>query len=236
MDNMTFDKVVAFPSTLLVKVDKAYAYGEKEDEFKAFCKLAYSVRSFLVGEVPVQEYGDKEGDDMRERFGLKAEDFPAFLFFKDSKEPAAKFEGFADPTAKRPNDWDDDEDGPWEPPMRKDVTAENLSLWLRQFGIRIPTAGTIAELDDVVRRFLKNRLQDSDLQEAKKLAEGDYKDDKKALVYLRIMEKIKAKGEDYVAKELARVQKVLAGKITPDKQAELSTKAKILQVFALKDE
>merc|ERR1719426_157938 len=90
LDNYTFDKVISSPDDAmqyLVKFDQSYAYGEKEDEFKALCRVAYSAKKFLVAEVPVQEYGDKENDDLRERFKLKKEDFPAyFLFNKDNKE------------------------------------------------------------------------------------------------------------------------------------------------------
>lgn len=34
------------------------------------------------------EYGEKENDDLRERFGVKKEDYPAFKLFKQGdKEP-----------------------------------------------------------------------------------------------------------------------------------------------------
>merc|ERR1712203_1355661 len=83
LDNFTFDKILGIPDqTFLVKFDKSYAYGEKEDAFKAISKLSYSVPKFLVGEVPVQEYGDKENDDLRERFTLAKDDFPVYLLFK----------------------------------------------------------------------------------------------------------------------------------------------------------
>merc|ERR1712217_642356 len=105
--------------SLLVKFDQSYAYGEKEDEFKALCKLAYAVPGFLIGEIPVQEYGDKENDDLRERFGLKKDDFPVYFLFKPGDSKGQKYTG--------------------------DVKADLLAAWLRKQKIRMPAIGTIAE-------------------------------------------------------------------------------------------
>merc|ERR1711988_668960 len=92
LDNYTLDKVLGIPdTTVLVKFDKSYAYGEKEDEFKVLCRLAYSVPNFLIGEVPVQEYGDKENDDLRERFKLKKDDFPVYFLFNEANKEGLKY-------------------------------------------------------------------------------------------------------------------------------------------------
>lgn len=235
LDNYTFDKFVTLPGvTTMVKVDKAYAYGEKEDAFKEVCKLAFPVKNFLVAELPVQEYGDKENEDVQKRLNVKTEEFPAFLLFKGSTE-GTRFAGFPDPSAKKPATWDDAEDGDWEPPMISDITAENLALWLRQQGVKMPSIGTITELDEVAKRFMKGGSRDKDLAEAKSLADGEHKTDRKAPMYVKIMQKITEKGDEYPEKELARVQKILAGKVTPEKKEELSDKVKILRVFATKE-
>jgi endoplasmic reticulum protein 29 len=233
LDNYTFDKMITTPGlTWLVKVDKSYAYGDKEDAFKELCKLAFPVKDFLLGEIPVQEYGDKENSDLQEKFGVKTDDFPAYFLLKGSFESRVKFEGFADPRAQKPSTWDEDEDGKWEAPMLADITTENLNLWLRRNGIKMPSIGTIQELDEIVKTFLKDGRKDSDLDAAKKLAEGEFKNDKKAPIYVKTMQKIKEKGTDYVQTELTRVRKILAGKLTPEKAAELNEKIKILNVFA----
>lgn len=236
LDNMTFDKVVKLPGqTMLVKFDKSYAYGETEDEFKELCKLAYPVKNFLIAEIPVQEYGDKENDDVRERFGLSVDDFPVFLYFKGSAEAYIKFEGFADPTSRKPANWDDDEDGDWEAPMKTDPTAENLILWLRMQGVKLPSIGTIPELDEAAERFLTGGLKDSEIQAAEKLVTEEHGNDVKAPIYIKIMKKIKDKGIAYIATETTRVEKVLQGKVTEEKRIEMSDKLKILSVFAAVD-
>merc|ERR1719362_1235855 len=93
-DNYTFDKLLAIPDhNILYKFDQSYAYGDKEDEFKILCKLAFTVPKFFVAEVPVQEYGDKENDDLRERFKLKKEDFPAYFLFNEAHKEGLRFSG-----------------------------------------------------------------------------------------------------------------------------------------------
>merc|ERR1711912_203081 len=99
-------------------------------------------------------------------------------------------------------------------------------------GIKMPAIGSIAEMDELVKSFMTGGMKDADVDAAKKLAEGEHKNDNKAPLYVKIMEKVKSKGADYISTELARVQKILSGKITPEKQAEMNDKVKILNVFA----
>merc|ERR1711988_143696 len=210
LDNYTLDKVLAIPDqSVLVKFDKSYAYGEKEDEFKVLCKLAYAVPNFFIAEVPVQEYGDKENDDLRERFKIDKDDFPVYYLFNEKNKEGKKYSGA--------------------------VKAADLGTWLRQNQIRMPAIGTIDELDQIAKKFMKEKA-DADIESAKKLAEGDYKTDRKAGMYVKIMQKVKEKGEGYIETETKRVAKILEGKVTPEKAAEMGDKMKILGVFATKDE
>merc|ERR1712232_1364128 len=118
LDNYTFDKVLAIPDhTFLVKFDQSYAYGEKEDEFKILCKLAYAVPSFLIGEVPVQEYGDKDNDDLRERFKLSKDNFPAYFLFNAANKDGLKYTG--------------------------NIIAADVAAWLRTQKVKMPAIGTI---------------------------------------------------------------------------------------------
>mmetsp|Transcript_92989 Transcript_92989/g.240261 ORF Transcript_92989/g.240261 Transcript_92989/m.240261 type:complete len:246 (-) Transcript_92989:59-796(-) len=211
LDNYTLDKVLAIPDhSFLVKFDQSYAYGEKEDEFKELCKLAYVVPQFMIGEVPVQEYGDQENDDLRERFSLKKDDFPAYMLFNKANPNGLRYSGL--------------------------ITAEDVSGWLRRNAIKMPSIGTIEELDALAKKFLKETLSDEHLDAAKKLVDDKFSMDKKAPMYVKIMQKIKEKGEAYIGGEVSRVHKLMDGKLTPEKKAELSDKLKILNVFAAKDE
>jgi len=204
LDNYTLDKVTSIPGwSFLVKFDQSYAYGEKEDEFKLLAKHAHAAQNFMVAEVPVQEYGDKENDDLRERFKLVKDEFPAYIFFKAGEE-AGRYSG--------------------------SIKADLLITWLRRQGVKIASIGTIEELDVLAEKFMQDP-SDSVVAEAKTLADGEFKEDRKAAVYVKIMQKILEKGKDYPATEAKRVTKIAEGKLAPEKKAELEEKIKILGVF-----
>merc|ERR1712062_634150 len=169
---------------------------------------------------------------MQERFKLEKVDFPAdFLYKKGAEGEPIRYVGFPDSTAVKPTTWDDEEDGPWEPPMLADVNLETLSTWLHQHGINVPAVGTITALDEVAKRVMKDGLKDTDLEEAKKLANGEYKDNKKAQIYVKIMEKVQDKGVEYIEKETARIRKIMVGQMSPEKSQDMKDKLSILRVF-----
>merc|ERR1719313_2486053 len=194
LDNYTIDKAVAIPGrSWLVKFDKSYAYGDKEDEFKILCKQAFQLKDFFIGEVPVQEYGDKENDDLREKFKISKDDFPAYFLFTDADRAGKKYTGA--------------------------ITAHDLAIWLRQNGIKMPAIGTIYEMDQIATRFMKEGgTSDADIAELKKLAEGEFKTDKKSEIYVKIAGKVKEQGVSYVEKERERVDKIMKGKLTPERE------------------
>eukprot|EP00747_Dinoflagellata_sp_TGD_P210797 gnl/TRDRNA2_/TRDRNA2_84044_c0_seq1.p1 gnl/TRDRNA2_/TRDRNA2_84044_c0~~gnl/TRDRNA2_/TRDRNA2_84044_c0_seq1.p1 ORF type:complete len:243 (-),score=92.59 gnl/TRDRNA2_/TRDRNA2_84044_c0_seq1:66-794(-) len=209
LDNYTFDKVLAIPEhTIFTKFDQSYAYGEKEDEFKTLCKLAYTVPNFFIAEVPVQEYGDKENDDLRERYKLKKDDFPVYFLFAKGDSEGKKYDG--------------------------SIKAADMALWLRKQGIKFPSVGTIAELDELATKFFKDGKSADVVTKAQGLADSEYKTDKKAPMYAKIMQKIIEKGDEYISTESARVTKMMEGKLAAEKKAEFSDKLRILGVFASK--
>jgi len=69
------------------------------------------------------------------------------------------------------------------------------------------------------------------MAKAKKLADEEYKTDRKAAMYVKIMQKIKEKGDEYIDTESKRVAKILEGKVTPEKSAEMGDKMKVLGMF-----
>lgn len=211
LDNYTFDRFLSIPGySTLVKFDQSYAFGEKEDEFKALCKLAHGVPSFFVAEVPVQEYGEMENDVLRERFNLKKEDYPAYFLFSGSSLEGLKYDG--------------------------SVRVDDLALWLRKNKVQFPSIGTISELDTVVQRFMREGLAEEHLEKAKTMADSEFSNDKKASVYIKLMQKVKEKGESYIATETERVTKLLSGHVTPEKRTELTDKMRVLNVFTVRDE
>merc|ERR1711920_613795 len=128
-----------------------------EDEYKTLCKLAYTVPNFFIGEVPVQEYGDKENDDLRERFGLKKDDFPVYFLFNKANKEGAKYSGA--------------------------IKADAIASWLRKNQVKMPAVGTIQEFDELVKKFFQGGKSAAEVTAAKTLASGQYSTDRKAAMY-----------------------------------------------------
>lgn len=206
LDNLTFDKVIRIPDfTTLVKFDSSSAYDEAET-FKTLCPLAYSVAKFLIGEVTIS---DDTNEDLKTRFKLKSEDFPAYFLFKGSPklEDSIRYTG--------------------------SKTTADITSWLRRQGVKISSVGTIAEFDEIAARFAAGKHTEADVTKAQALAEGDdYKGDRKAAVYVKVMKQIMNKGSSYAKTETARLEKVMAGSLSEEKRAELSEKMRILAMFA----
>jgi len=208
LDSITMDKMLAVPGqSYFVKIDEPYAYGEKADAFRTICQLAYAVPNFFAAEVPVQRFNQKENDDVREKFNLTLQDFPAFFLFVEGANDATRYVDA--------------------------VQAANMIKWLRSHGISMPSIDSIDELDDIVNEFLKDASA-RHVERAREL-EQKYRNDAKAPMYTKIMEKSLAQGPKYAADEIVRVMKILEGKVHPQKRAELSDKLKVLKVFAKTD-
>lgn len=97
-------------------------------------------------------------------------------------------------------------------------------------------AGCLENFDKLAEEF----MQTSDIQERKKklrLAEDlwdkitSLTEQKSAEIYVKSMRKVIEKNDDFVPKELERVEKLLKGKITKEKQDELQKRINILQSF-----
>ena len=53
----------------------------------------------------------------------------------------------------------------------------------------------------------------------------------KSEIYIKIMKKVISEGDAFVAYEIDRVRKVLAGKLTPDKKEEMEKRLNVLRSF-----
>ncbi|GAB0134951.1 hypothetical protein EsDP_00003303 [Epichloe bromicola] len=98
------------------------------------------------------------------------------------------------------------------------------------------TAGTIDALDSLVAKFTGGAKLEDIAAEVKKTA-GEYNDEAKyqyAKYYVRVFDKLSS-SDSYVAKELARLEGLLAkGGLAPSKRDEIQSKTNILRRFAEK--
>eukprot|EP00795_Rhopilema_esculentum_P015067 gene15067-6232_t len=209
LDSVTFDKIIEISKATLVKFDKKYAYGEKEDSFKKFADKVSSHPDLLVAEVGATDWGEKENQDLMERFGIKSQNYPSFKLFQKGKDPIS-FSGEVT-----------------EHDLLK-FTADQTGFW---FGL----PGTIKELDTLAQQFLKSDIDeyDSIITEAERITEAQ-KEKKKmetSRKYISIMKKIKSKGLDYIKEESERIQKMIKEKMTEKKKKSFEIKLNILESF-----
>ncbi|CEL91990.1 unnamed protein product [Vitrella brassicaformis CCMP3155] len=214
LDSWTYEKFLSLPGQkVLVKFDKAYAYGDTEDAFKSLCEKVSKHSSFFVAEVPIAEYGDKENDDLRERYSLKKDDYPVYKLVTTGPnfdEKAVNYTG--------------------------DKTARDLVRFLRTNGIRITGVGGLKEYDELAEKFITktseaDRKAVLDAAQTKAGGEEDTDVKNKAEMYVKTMKKIVEKGLDYVNTETERVAKVLGGKMSDDKKKQMEVKLDVLSSF-----
>ncbi|XP_029194044.2 endoplasmic reticulum resident protein 29-like [Acropora muricata] len=210
LDTLTFDKVISKHKAVVVKFDKQYAYGEKEDEFKKFAEKSSSQPDLLVAEVGVSEYGEKENDQLRERFNINKEDFPVYKLFKQNEATPVDFKG--------------------------EIKADELSKFVKtntRLWIGLPSC--VERFDKLAENLLASDSSSYGgiIEKAEKALEEttDEKEKSSGEIYVKIMKKIQEKGVEYVDTETTRVQKLLKDKITDKKKELFKKRLDILSSF-----
>lgn len=211
----TFDKIVPKFKVSLVKFDVTYPYGDKHDEFVKVAEESQNTHDFLVAEVGVQDYGDKENADLAERFGVKKDDFPVLKLFLAGKEEPITYSG--------------------------EFKADDIKAFVKKnSGIKLQLKHCLPEFDALASKFMKEEnkeAQETILAETKKLQEELTKevDKKSADVYVKMMQKVLERGKAFVESETERVKNIRNGKITNAKKEELQGRLNIIGSF-VKDE
>jgi len=202
-------QVVGTHKATLVKFDKKYAYGEKEDEFVKFAKTAATHADMLIAEVGGTDWGEKENQDLMDRFGIKQEDYPTFKLFMKGQDPIT-FSG--------------------------DVTENSLLTFTQEnTGFHFDLPGTIKELNELAYQFVQGSANDySRIVEEVESMKNLFKEKAKlesAKTYLNIMKKISTKGLNYIEDEVKRIQKMMKEKLTEQKMKSFEIKLNILKSF-----
>jgi len=212
LDSLTWPKIVEGDRAVLVKFDKDYAYGEKEDAFKALAeKVGGGSDEVIVATVGVQEYGDKLNEDLAARFSVAKDNFPVYKLFRKGQEPL-------DYTGE--------------------VKTDNLIRFLKDNipGFYVALPGCIKALDDLAGQFMATAGGGRNLkrEEAERAVAALEKDSEKesGKYYLLLMKKINDKGDQFVATETQRLTKMLESpSITEDRKELFRTRLNILPSF-----
>jgi len=207
------DQIVTKFGAALIKFDVAYPYGEKHDEFGKVADATRGVMDLLVAEVNVKDYGEKDNSDLAEKYEVKSKDFPVLkLFKKDEKVPI---------------------------PYTGDFKADDIIQFIKTTtGVYIGLPGCLEKFDQMAADFIKlkgdKEGRSKIIEEAKILVKrglDSQKDTEMAKVYLKLMEKILDKGDDFVAGEVQRLENLRSSKVSVDKKEGLQKRWNILQSF-----
>jgi len=212
LDAYSFDKIVPKFRASLVKYDVAYPYGEKHDEFAKVAVATRGVPDLLIAEVNVKDYGEKDNAELAEKYDIKAKDYPVLKLFRRGMPEPLTFKG--------------------------DFKQDDIIQWVKSgTGVYIGLPGCIEQFDKIAQEFIKIRekeRRDELMIQAKLLIAKGFdtpKSTEMANIYLKLMEKILEKGDDFVKNEIARVENLRKTKISNEKKEHLQNRLNILQSF-----
>lgn len=226
LDSVTFRKLLGSKAfDILVKFDVAYPYGEKETEYAEFTHRVANLsglaphKTFLIGFVGVEDYGDKLNQGLADQYGARAADFPVFKLFK---------RGVADPI---------DFKGVVEADQLSRFISEELGLW-------VGLEGCLEKFDKLAKEFVSSTADhraeiinsakaELAAVESSTVISPDQKSAQvqSAKYYVRVMEKVLDKGETFPSSEVARMEKLMEAQITDQKKAEMEIRVNILGSF-----
>jgi endoplasmic reticulum protein 29 len=213
LDSFTFPKVVGGDRAVLLKFDKDYAYGEKEDAFKALAeRVGGGSDDVIIASVAVQEYGDKLNEDLAARFGVNKDNFPVYKLFAKGSDKAHDYTG--------------------------EVKTDDLIRFLKENvdGFYVALPGCIKELDSIASEFMSTSGGGRNLkrEEAEIFVSGLEKEADKdnANFYLLVMKKVNEKGDGFITTETVRLNKMLdSTSITEARKSLFRTRLNILPSF-----
>ncbi|XP_014244231.1 endoplasmic reticulum resident protein 29 [Cimex lectularius] len=219
-DKYTFDKIISRFEAALIKFDSAYPFGPKHEAFEVVCEDSTTAPDLIVGEVQVKDYGEKDNEDLAQKYGVEKSSFPTVLLFVKGKSEPVPFK--------------ESDDFPFN--------AVNLKKFIKTHAkLYIGLPGCLKEFDLLVKKFSKEQtLQGkkkllSEAEALKKKVQTE-KNKKSADTYIKIMKKIVEKGDTFVETESTRVENVLKGKLNKQKMEEMQERINILGSFKEHDE
>merc|ERR1712098_669777 len=107
------------------------------------------------------------------------------------------------------------------------LTIPNVKKFLKDYsGVRLPRPGYVGQLDDVAEKFAKTL----NINEREKLVENtitikdNFSDDflkSQSTVYLKYMQKVIEKGDEFLMTESTRLEKLKKEKISKEKKEDI---------------
>ena len=216
-----------------MKIDVAYPYGEKHEQFGKLSAALSSNPDILVAEVGVKDYGDKENVNIAERYNIVKEEYPVMLLFTEGKTEPIRYQVLNRKIVKQCININDmyliSVQGEFKLDMMQRFVSSTSGLW-----IGLP--GCLEVFDGLANRFVASK-NPSDRKEILRHSEDEWdkvslgSERKSAEVYVKVMRKMLEKGDDFLQLELSRVDTLRKGKLAKEKKEEMDRRLNILQSF-----
>lgn len=211
LDSYSFEKVVSKFKAAVVKIDVAYPYGDKHEQFGKMSAALSSNPDILVAEVGVKDYGDKENVNIAERYKVVKEDYPVLLLFLKGEAEPIRYKG--------------------------EFVLEHMQRFVSSTsGLWVGLPGCLEAFDGLAKRFMAT-TSSSDRKEILRQAEDEWdkvslgSERKSAEVYVKVMRKMIEKGDGFLMSELSRVDALRKGNLAKEKKEEMERRVNILLSF-----
>ncbi|XP_057659424.1 protein windbeutel [Diorhabda carinulata] len=214
LDEYNFDKIIPRFEAVLVKFDVAYPYGDKHEVFNALATEVVDNKNFILAEVSIKDYGEKENEEFSKRFGINSkDDLPTLRLFVNGEDEPFAFE----------------KNIPWN--------NENLKTFIRDHSnIYLGLPGCLEEFDKLAFKFGNSNNKKAVLEEAESAASKlqTEKEQEAANIYIKFMNKVIEVGNSFTGQEKKRLEKILSeGKVAEKKKRELFNRLNVLKSFNL---
>jgi protein disulfide-isomerase A6 len=212
LDDSNFDKIVMDSNKDVLVEFYAPWCGHCKTLAPIYEKLANAFQNepnVAIAKVDADKHRDLGG-----RYGVQG--FPTVKFFsKGNKEP-------------------EDYNGPRELNDFVNFINNKANTKRTADGSLDALAGRVSALDDLAKKFVAAGANlESLIKEAEEAAKSLIGEDSTAAkIYLKIMSSIKEKGKEFVATEVARVEKMLKGSVSLNKADEFAKRKNILSAFS----
>ena len=190
---------------------------EFDKKWKDFASNYGGGSDLVLGEVGISEYGDNTNQELGDKYDINKDNYPQYRLFLKSKN------------VNEPIKYEYDEN----------VKSDELALFVRKNGIYLALNGCLKDFDDLINKFMNDKDQtnrDKIGNEGKKLLDnykGKENEEKSGKYYMKVMAKINKEGDEYINKEIKRLDNLLNGEtyIPDDKKPWFRKRLNILSVF-----
>lgn len=174
-------------------------------------KVAESFKSDHNCVVAKVDADNSENRPLSEKYGISG--FPTIKFFPKDNKDGVEYDGGRD-----------EQDF-------VDFLNKKCKLNRRLGGSLNEQEGRIEKFDELVKKFMSDKAgRDSILAEATAAVEGQ-EDEKAAKYYIKVMQKIQEKGDDYPANEVQRLERMLGGQMSSKQVDSAHRRKNVLSQF-----